>query len=294
MGREDHLRKGSDVTPYEALVAGSVSGAVSRAITAPLDTVKIRLQLQETRLGQYEGATRTVALILRHEGVRALWKGNVPAEIMYIFYGAVQFTTYLVLSRELARLEERLRWRTSAATHSFVVGAGSGLASTFATYPFDLLRTRLAAHKERRFLSMRAVVASIWAREGPRGFFAGFPPAAASVASTTAIMFWAYEQAREWLAALTHVPFIEGICGFAAGTVLKGVTFPLDTLRKRMQMHSVTHGAHAASTWRLCIAIAAQEGVFGFYKGYGISVLKTAPTSALSLYMYELVLRYIR
>lgn len=30
--REDHLRKGSDVTPYEALAAGSMSGAVSRYV----------------------------------------------------------------------------------------------------------------------------------------------------------------------------------------------------------------------------------------------------------------------
>lgn len=28
--REDHLRKGSEVSPYESLLAGSISGAVAR------------------------------------------------------------------------------------------------------------------------------------------------------------------------------------------------------------------------------------------------------------------------
>lgn len=30
--RENHLKKGSDVTPYEALIAGSLSGAIARYV----------------------------------------------------------------------------------------------------------------------------------------------------------------------------------------------------------------------------------------------------------------------
>ena len=40
------FEKGSRCYSTEALVAGSIAGAISRAFTAPLDTIKIRLQLQ--------------------------------------------------------------------------------------------------------------------------------------------------------------------------------------------------------------------------------------------------------
>lgn len=31
-GRENHLKKGSKVSPYEALIAGSLSGAIARYV----------------------------------------------------------------------------------------------------------------------------------------------------------------------------------------------------------------------------------------------------------------------
>ncbi|CAH2352800.1 mitochondrial thiamine pyrophosphate carrier 1 [[Candida] railenensis] len=296
--KEDHLRKGSDVSPLEALVAGSMAGAVSRAITAPLDTIKIRLQLQShTSYSEYKGATQTLTSLLRNEGVKALWKGNVPAEILYIFYGGIQFTSYSIFSRALSELEQNNKYKVSLspAVHSLVVGSGAGLTSTFFTYPFDLLRTRLAANSDKKFLSLSSTVVDIWEKQGIRGFFAGFRPTALSVASTTGLMFWAYSEARELSARYKdNIPFIEGICGFLAGAISKGITFPLDTLRKRMQMYHVNHGTSPSSALRLCSSIIRNEGLFGFYKGYGMSVLKTAPTSALSLFMYEYTLTFIR
>src|SRR3954469_15696439 len=77
-----------------------------RFVIAPLDVVKIRLQLQTHSLSDplshrdlkgspiYKGILPTLKHILREEGVAGLWKGNIPAELMYVAYGAIQFTTY--------------------------------------------------------------------------------------------------------------------------------------------------------------------------------------------------------
>lgn len=264
-----------------------------------MDTVKIRLQLQIARYGQYKGASSTFISIIKNEGVRALWKGNVPAELMYIIYGGVQFTSYSILSKKLNEFEETNAFniKFSGSTHSLFVGAGAGLTSTFATYPFDLLRTRLVANSSREFLSMKSTILNIWSREGISGFFIGFKPAAVSVASTTGLMFWAYEIAREFSSQYKdNVPFIEGFCGFLAGATSKGITFPLDTIRKRMQMHNINNSGSNTrpSTLQICKSILRNEGVFGVYKGYGMSVLKTAPTSALSLFMFEYSLQILR
>ncbi|WEJ92860.1 mitochondrial thiamine pyrophosphate transporter [Yamadazyma tenuis] len=123
--RKDHLQQGADVSPYKSLVAGSISGAVARAITAPLDTVKIRLQLQTAPLKDYLGVSHTFKNIVRNEGVIGLWKGNVPAEIMYILYGATQFTSYSILNKALTQAQDNVPiLRFSRPTHSLIVGAG--------------------------------------------------------------------------------------------------------------------------------------------------------------------------
>lgn len=288
MTRQDHLKRGSDVSPGEALLAGMISGAVSRAIIAPLDTVKIRLQLLTSELKSSPGTFKTATNIIKFEGFRALWKGNVPAELMYILYGAAQFGSYSTLNGAIADIESSLRVTIAPSIHSLLVGSGAGLFSTLTTYPLDLLRTRLAANSEREFLSMMKTVRSIAATNGLKGFFVGFGPAAVSVTANTGLMFWAYDILRTFASKYEGIPFVEGLCGFTAGLVAKAITFPLDTIRKRLQM------LRASSTFELCGGIMKREGILGFYKGFGVSVLKTAPTSALSMYFYEYSLHLIK
>ncbi|KAI5955889.1 TPC1 [Candida jiufengensis] len=292
--REDHLKRGSDVTPYEALIAGSIAGGTSRAITAPLDTIKIRLQLQQHTFKHRETVPTIIKNLLKEEGIIALWKGNVPAEILYILYGGVQFTSYSIFSKSLSKFEKDYNLKLSSASHSLIVGLGAGFASTIITYPFDLLRTRLVANKKKNLLSMTKVFRGILRSEGLKGMFVGIRPAMFSVALNTGLMFWSYELAREFSSDYKHVPFIEGICGFIAGATSKGITFPLDTLRKRCQMYSVVHGTKCPSSLHLFFNILKREGIFGLYKGYGVSILKTAPTSAISLLMYEYTISFIK
>lgn len=264
-----------------------------RAFTAPLDTIKIRLQIQESTFAERQSIASVLKSLLKNEGVAALWKGNVPAEIMYVMYGAIQFTTFSVLSDGFSKFENAIGTNFSSATHSLVVGAGTGTTSTIITYPFDLLRTRLAANSG-EFLSMSSTARDILRKDGLIGIFVGIKPAILSVGSTTGLMFWSYQIARSFTLKHDNIPFIEGFCGFFAGATSKGLTFPLDTVRKRTQMHSVTKVGPPLSAIRLFAQILRNEGLFGVYRGFSISVLKTAPTSAISLFVYEWSIQNMR
>lgn len=267
-------------------------------MTAPLDTIKIRLQLQRHGFAAKYNAAHTVKNLLRNEGITALWKGNVPAEIMYILYGATQFTSYTLLNSALNDLETKYPQyiKINPSFSSLIVGSGAGIASTLTTYPFDLLRTRLAANSSKEFLSMMKTMKNIWLKNGFFGYFAGIKPTMLSVASTTGLMFWSYELAREFSKQYKEdIPFIEGFCGFIAGATSKGITFPLDTLRKRIQVHSIMEPELAPfNATGNFMKILKSEGPLGFYKGFGISLLKTAPTSAISLFVYEYSLNTIK
>lgn len=264
----------------------------TRAATAPLDTIKIRLQLLYSH-NKSSTILLTVRSLLRKEGVRALWKGNVPAEILYILYGASQFTSYSMLNSGLRDLQGSLGVTVNPLLHTFVVGCGSGLVSTVLTYPFDVLRTRLVANETEHFLSMSRVTSDIYRDKGLVGFFAGIRPSLLSIVATSGLFFWSYSLARRTTDKIFdkfgyRIWGVEAVCGFVAGSTAKAITFPLDTLRKRMQITQERNG------FRVFVNNLKSHGFFGFYKGFVVSLMKTAPTSAISVFVYEYSINAIR
>lgn len=75
--------------------------------------------------------------------LQGLWRGTVPGQLLTVPYTAVQFMA-LQQCRSFAKRHGLLTgdW---AFLLSFVSGAAAGAAATVASYPFDVLRTVLAA-----------------------------------------------------------------------------------------------------------------------------------------------------
>lgn len=264
----------------------------SSAVTAPLDTIKIRFQLLLLHDKEASGA-EIVKSLLRKEGVSALWKGNVPAECLYILYGGSQFTSFSILNKSLTTLEQDWGIKLGQSTHLLVVGGGAGFVSTLFTYPFDLLRTHLAANRSELFLSLRLSCKRIYAERGLFGFYAGLRPSLASIVASSGIFFWAYSLARataEEIKKSAHRDIwgVEAVCGFTAGATAKAITFPLDTVRKRMQV------SHDHRALRLFLRHWREKGFLNFYRGFTISLMKTAPTSAVSMTVYEYAITFTR
>ncbi|KAG6057444.1 hypothetical protein E4U17_001328 [Claviceps sp. LM77 group G4] len=273
-------------------------------IIAPLDVVKIRLQLQPYSLYDpltpsshsapaYLGTAATVRHILKHEGLTALWKGNVPAELMYVCYAALQFSTYRTTTM---LLQNTLPTRLPDAAESFIAGASSGALATAITYPLDLLRTRFAAQgRTRIYSSLRGAIGDIWRDEGGRGFFRGIGPGLAQIVPYMGLFFVSYEGLRVRLAGL-NMPWGSGdaTAGVMASVLAKTVVFPLDLVRKRIQVQGPTRGKYVygdipeySSTLRALASIVRGEGFRGLYKGLPISLVKSAPAGAVTVWTYE-------
>ncbi|PHH81405.1 hypothetical protein CDD83_3585 [Cordyceps sp. RAO-2017] len=303
--RPAHLR--DEGTKLQVVSAGAVAGLVSRFVVAPLDVVKIRLQLQPHPVPDpltprppphaappaRRGTFATLRHILRHEGITALWKGNVPAELMYVCYAAVQFVTYRSATLFLHTASPI---RLPEAAESFVAGASAGAAGTALTYPLDLLRTRFAAQGRCRvYGSLAGAVRDIGRDEGWTGFFRGLGPAWAQIVPFMGIFFVTYEALRPRLARL-DLPWGGGdaVAGAAGSIVAKTVVFPLDLVRKRLQVQGPTRTKYVyqqipeySTTLRAMRAILQREGLRGLYRGLPISLVKAAPASAVTLWTYE-------
>ncbi|KAL7912096.1 mitochondrial carrier [Trichoderma velutinum] len=305
--RGGHLK--DEGSKLQVVSAGAIAGLVSRFIVAPLDVVKIRLQLQPYSLSDplaplreapaYRGTGHTLKHILKHEGLTGLWKGNVPAELMYVCYSAVQFTTYRSTT---VFLQTALPTRMPDSAETFVAGAVSGAAATGATYPLDLLRTRFAAQgRQRVYTSLRGALWDIYRDEGPTGFFRGLGPALGQIIPFMGIFFASYEGLRLQLGHL-HLPWGSGdaTAGIVASVVAKTAVFPLDLVRKRIQVQGPTRSKYVyndipiyTSAVRGLQTIYRTEGLRGLYKGLPISLVKAAPASAITLWTYERSLKLL-
>lgn len=75
--------------------------------TIPLDTAKVRLQLQKRSVSgeesggggaKYKGLLGTVATIAKEEGLLALWKGIIPGLHRQFIYGGLRISLYVPVS----------------------------------------------------------------------------------------------------------------------------------------------------------------------------------------------------
>ncbi|GMH24518.1 hypothetical protein Nepgr_026361 [Nepenthes gracilis] len=92
-----------DLNDPENAVIGAFSGALTGAITTPLDVIKTRLMLQGSAI-QYKGIFDCVETIIRDEGPSALLKGIGPRVLWIgiggsIFFGVLESTKRLLAQR---------------------------------------------------------------------------------------------------------------------------------------------------------------------------------------------------
>ena len=258
--------------------AGAVSGVTTRFVVAPLDVVKIRLQLQviaksrhaeDRSRTRYHGILQSLRLIAREEGTRSLWKGNLAAELLWGGYMGTQFLIYRALQRVLVTGQEQSEIQEQGSLKSTDALCG-GLAGGFATgvtYPFDLIRTRLAAQPEPKvYRGLLHAGTSIVEHEGARGLYRGLAPALIAVVPYMSIQFAVYEALKRRLHLRSGAKQGNSgglgrggngggvwghlVCGCAAGCISKFLTLPLDVTKKRLQISSApTEVRQRLQTW---------------------------------------------
>lgn len=205
-------------------VAGALSGMVARFVIGPLDVVKIRqvaavevpwapppslellsrtssrrfqVQLEPvgrigSQQGKYTGMVQCVQTIVKEEGIGGLWRGTIPGQLLTVPYCAIQFATLQYLRNTAQQLG--IMDPEHAPLVSFVSGAAAGVAATVGSYPFDLLRTTLAAQGEPRvYRGMLDAAQGIFRQDGIRGLYRGLGTTIMEIMPYSALQFSSYD-----------------------------------------------------------------------------------------------------
>ena len=139
--------------------------------------------------------------------------------------------------------------------------------------------------------------------EGIGGFFQGLGAGIGQIVPYMGLFFSTYEMLRPTFAHLS-LPYGSGdaTAGIVASIAAKTGVFPLDLVRKRLQVQGPTRERFAGGmvpiyskgVWKTGNEIVGNEGWRGLYRGLGVGLLKAAPASAVTMWTYEKVLRALK
>lgn len=298
-------------------LAGGLAGCAAKTLIAPLDRVKILFQTGEPQFarwaGTFLGLPRAASHILVSEGLPGLFRGH-SATLARIFpYAAVKFVAYEQIRTSLipSRLYE---------THirRFAAGSLAGLASVVCTYPLDVIRVQLAytgsrpevQHERHRLMQ---TVKEMWFRGNAENgnflsrianFYPGFGPTLLGVIPYAGVSFFAHDIGHDIFRSqlLRKVAinsklksengrsplksWAELIAGGLSGVIAQTAAYPLEVIRRRMQVSRIRNTARLGLV-DTAKTIFRELGVRGFFIGLSIGYIKVAPMSACSFYVYE-------
>ncbi|KAH9613090.1 hypothetical protein KSS87_001478 [Heliosperma pusillum] len=289
----------SQLGTVSQLLAGGVAGAVSKTCTAPLARLTILFQVQGmhadvatlSKTSMWHEASR----IINEEGFRAFWKGNLVTIVHRLPYSSVNFYSYERYKKFMQSIPSLSSngedIKKDICVH-FVSGGLSGITAASATYPLDLVRTRLTAQRNAMYYrGISHALQTICREEGFFGLYKGLGATLMGVGPSIAISFSVYESLRTyWQAKRPNdsTMMVSLTCGSLSGIASSTATFPLDLVRRRMQLEGAAGQARVYKSGLSAFGhIFRMEGLRGLYRGILPEYYKVVPGVGIAFMTYE-------
>lgn len=272
---------------WRHLVAGGGAGAVSRTCTAPLDRLKVLMQVHASRSNNMcivGGFTQ----MIREGGARSLWRGNGINVLKIAPESAIKFMAYEQIKRLVGSDQETLRIH-----ERLVAGSLAGAIAQSSIYPMEVLKTRMALRKTGQYSGMLDCAQRILAREGVAAFYKGYVPNMLGIIPYAGIDLAVYETLKNaWLQRYAVDSADPGVfvllaCGTISSTCGQLASYPLALVRTRMQAQASIEGAPEVTMSSLFKQILRTEGAFGLYRGLAPNFMKVIPAVSISYVVYE-------
>ncbi|XP_077157953.1 ADP/ATP translocase 4 [Paroedura picta] len=279
------------------LMAGGVAAALSKTAVAPIERVKLLLQVQasskQIRVDQqYKGMIDCFVRIPREQGFLSFWRGNLANVIRYFPTQALNFAFKDKYKQIFMAGVDKDKQFGKWFLLNLASGGAAGATSLCVVYPLDFARTRLGADigkgpEERQFKGLGDCLVKIVKSDGPRGLYQGFGVSVQGIIVYRASYFGCYDTIKGLLPNPKETPFIVSFAIAQTVTVCSGVlSYPFDTVRRRMMMQSGESERQYKGTIDCFIKINQQEGIQAFFRGAFSNVLR-GTGGALVLVLYD-------
>jgi solute carrier family 25 (adenine nucleotide translocator) protein 4/5/6/31 len=265
---------------------GGVSAAVSKTVVAPIERVKLLLQVQDANKkiaveNRYTGIGDCFKRVISEQGFWALYRGNLANVVRYFPTQAINFACKdfykLYLCPYNPKTQPGMFFLGNMAS-----GGAAGATSLCFVYPLDFARTRLAADVgsggDREFNGLIDCLKKSVQRGGMAGVYNGFGISVVGIIAYRASYFGAFDTGKVLLFQDFKKANFFAQWGFAqVVTVGAGIiSYPLDTVRRRLMMNAGKTGADSMydGTVDCFNKILKDEGPRAFFKGCLSNVIR--------------------
>ncbi|KAM9853219.1 dicarboxylate carrier UCP2-like isoform 2-T2 [Aulostomus maculatus] len=216
--------------PVKLFSAGT-AGCVADLVTFPLDTAKVRLQIQgeskppvEGQRPKYRGVFNTILTMVKTEGPRSLYRGLVAGLQRQMSFASVRVGLYDTMKQFYSRGSEsclpnitrnaivncselvtydiikefilKYRLMTDNMPCHFTAAFAAGFCTTVVASPVDVVKTRFMNSGRGQYSGAINCALTMLMKEGPTAFYKGFMASFLRLGSWNIVMFVSYEQIK--------------------------------------------------------------------------------------------------
>ncbi|THG21865.1 hypothetical protein TEA_021205 [Camellia sinensis var. sinensis] len=181
----------------------------------------------------------------------------------------------------------------SGPSSNFIAGGAAGCTTLVIIYPLDIAHTRLASDlgrlEARQFQGISHFLSTIYKKDGIRGIYRGLPASLHGMVIHRSLYFGGFDTIKEMMSeeSKPEVALWKRWVAAQAATTSAGlVSYPLDTVRRRIMMQSGLDLPMYRSTLDCWRKIYQTEGVASFYHGALSNAFRSIGAAAI-LVLYD-------
>jgi len=269
----------------ENFALSGAAAVISKTAAAPIERIKLLVQNQDEmikagRLSEpYKGVIDCTVRTFKTEGLIPFWRGNLANCLRYFPTQALNFAFKDTIKKAFKSSPNESY--TLKFSKNIASGGVAGAMSLCFVYSLDYARTRLAndaksAGKgggERQFNGLVDVYRKTLASDGIGGLYRGFVISCVGIVVYRGFYFGLYDSLKPILLKDDASLFLSFILGYTV-TVTSGLlSYPIDTIRRRMMMTSGQAVKYNGSI-DCAMQIMKNEGFMSMMKGAGANILR--------------------
>jgi len=285
-----------------SLLLGGISASVAQTIVAPLDRIKILLQLQHTLADiekkEYQSAIKVAQFVWREHGFLAFWRGNGTNVLRYFPTQALNFAFKERYTSLLMKHQPPQNFTTNQISlFTLIAGGLAGGTTEMFVYPLDFIRTKLVSDmskksQERKYKGIRhCFITTVKTEGGFISLYRGFWITVCGIIPYRAIYFGGYDFLKRKFLTINSSFFWIWIIAQINTTFAQLTIYPLDTVRRHMIVHGGGETQRYKGAMDCIYMIWKEEGLRGFYKG-AVANFARATGGALCMAFYDTIKKY--
>ncbi len=278
-------------------IAGAAAGVVSRTCTAPLDRLKMLMQVGPSEITAVharpsKGVVAGLRLIYERGGFISFFQGNTANVIKVMPESGVKFWVY-----DAARAAICAQPSAPQVHERLLAGAAAGAASCVAIYPLEVAKTRLGIAAPGTYSGILHCMRHTVAREGAGALYKGLGASLVGIIPFSAVDLALYNTFKESAHRYLHGPASRDAptstltmlgCGAASSSLAQLVTYPLALAKTRMQAAGMPGYDKRWTSLSDCLRQTVRhEGLRGLYRGIVPNLLKAVPSISISYVVFE-------